>query len=138
MEKDTLTTLIFKTLVKLGVFLVSLSFASPILKFVCQQINVESIDCHSCMYFISGIISIVIALIYAICNTCKKPNSEKPNKTKEEKAEDYQKEQETLRALREHEERMAIIKALGANYSKVEEETFKQRLDEILNELKKK
>lgn len=45
-------------------------------------------------------------------------------------------EDNRLKLLREHEERMAIIKALGANYSRMEEGNLKQKLDEIINELR--
>lgn len=139
MEKNESNILIFKTLVNLGAFLLVLSVISPILKFVSTKPDGTSIDCYFNSYFISGIVSIVVAMIYAAFNSCKckkqEPNTKKPQKTKEEIDTDYQREQEKLRALREHEERMAIIKALGANYAKQNADAIQVKLKEIVKTL---
>lgn len=139
MEKNESNILIFKTLVNLGAFLLVLSVISPILKFVSTKPDGTSIDCHFNSYFISGIVSIVVAMIYASFNSCKckkqEPHTKKPQKTKEEIDTDYQREQEKLCALREHEERMAIIKALGANYDKQNADAIQVKLNEIVKTL---
>lgn len=138
MEKKTSTEMIIKTLVNLGVFLIVLSFASPLIKYV-KDFDQIYFCCFFCFYFFTGIISIVIALIYAKCNTCKSEKQKSTigssEKTQGEKDEEYHREKEKLSALRKHEERMAVIKVLGANYDKKNTEAIQTKLDEIIKTL---
>ena len=50
---------------------------------------------------------------------------------------DKTQEQQNLKLLREHEERMAIIKTLRVNNNNTEEEALKQKLDEVVKKLNK-
>lgn len=103
------------------------------------------------IYIVAIVISIVFALlsIYSYQKIIKAENEtylnnqietlklEKDNLEKQlkEATSDKTEDRNSLKLLREHEERMAIIKALGANYDKKNADAIQAKLNEIVKTL---
>lgn len=131
MEKKTSKAMFFRLLLKIGGLFITLSFVTLIL---ITYKNLANDYFH--YYFWSGIVCIIIAMVPSIFNVCKskkqEENVETPPRNPEEKEKDYQREVEKHCQLREHEERMAIIKALGTNYDKQNADAIQAKLNEIV------
>ena len=107
------------------------------------------------LYIFIYIVAIVISIVFALLSKCsyqkiikaeqetylnniietlklEKDNLEKQLK---EATSDKTEDRNSLKLLREHEERMAIIKALGANYDKKNADAIQAKLNEIVKTL---
>ena len=107
------------------------------------------------LYISIYIVAIVISIVFALLSKCsyqkiikaeqetylnniietlklEKDNLEKQLK---EATSDKTEDRNSLKLLREHEERMAIIKALGANYDKKNADAIQAKLNEIVKTL---
>lgn len=101
------------------------------------------------------IVAIVISIIFALLSKCSyqkiikaeqetylnnkietlKLEKENLEKQLKEATSDKTEDRNSLKLLREHEERMAIIKALGANYDKKNADAIQAKLNEIVKTL---
>ena len=101
------------------------------------------------------IVAIVISIIFALLSKCSyqkiikaeqetylnnkietlKLEKENLEKQLKEATSDKTEDRNSLKLLREHEERMAIIKALGANYDKKNADAIQAKLNEIVKKL---
>ena len=101
------------------------------------------------------VVAIAISVVFALLSKCayqkiikteqeadinnkiEKLKLEKENLEKQlrEATADKTDERNSLKMLREHEERMAIIKALGANYDKQSADAIQSKLNEIVKTL---
>ena len=101
------------------------------------------------------VVAIAISVVFALLSKCayqkiikteqeadinnkiEKLKLEKENLEKQlrEATADKTDEMNSLKMLREHEERMAIIKALGANYDKQSADAIQSKLNEIVKTL---
>lgn len=107
------------------------------------------------LYILIYMVAIVISIVFALLSKCsyqkiikaeqetylnniietlklEKDNLEKQLK---EATSDKTEDRNSLKLLREHEERMAIIKALGANYDKKNADAIQAKLNEIVKTL---
>ena len=107
------------------------------------------------LYILIYMVAIVISIVFALLSKCsyqkiikaeqetylnniietlklEKDNLEKQLK---EATSDKTEDRNSLKLLREHEERMAIIKALGANYDKKNADAIQAKLNEIVKKL---
>lgn len=112
------------------------------------------------LYIFIYIVAIVISIGFALLSKCSyqkiikaeqetylnnkietlKLEKENLEKQLKEATSDKTEDRNSLKLLREHEERMAIIKALGANYDKKNADAIQAKLNEIvetLNTIKK-
>ena len=101
------------------------------------------------------IVAIVISIVFALLSKCSyqkiikaeretylnnkietlKLEKENLEKQLKEATSDKTEDRNSLKLLREHEERMAIIKALGANYDKKNVDALQAKLNEIVKKL---
>ena len=101
------------------------------------------------------IVAIVISIIFALLSKCSyqkiikaeqetylnnkietlKLEKENLEKQLKEATSDKTEDRNSLKLLREHEDRMAIIKALGANYDKKNADAIQAKLNEIVKTL---
>ena len=107
------------------------------------------------LYILIYMVAIVISIVFALLSKCsyqkiikaeqetylnniietlkrEKDNLEKQLK---EATSDKTEDRNSLKLLREHEERMAIIKVLGANYDKKNADAIQAKLNEIVKKL---
>ena len=107
------------------------------------------------LYILIYMVAIVISIVFALLSKCsyqkiikaeqetylnniietlklEKDNLEKQLK---EATSDKTEDRNSLKLLREHEEKMAIIKALGANYDKKNADAIQAKLNEIVKTL---
>ena len=107
------------------------------------------------LYILIYMVAIVISIVFALLSKCsyqkiikaeqetylnniietlklEKDNLEKQLK---EATSDKTEDRNSLKLLREHEERMAIIKALGVNYDKKNADAIQAKLNEIVKTL---
>ena len=109
----------------------------------------------SSLYIFIYIVAIVISIIFALLSKCSyqkiikaeqetylnnkietlKLEKENLEKQLKEATSDKTEDRNSLKLLREHEERMAIIKALGANYDKKNADALQAKLNEIVKTL---
>ena len=112
------------------------------------------------LYILIYMVAIVISIVFALLSKCSyqkiikaeqetylnnkietlKLEKENLEKQLKEATSDKTEDRNSLKLLREHEERMAIIKALGANYDKKNADAIQAKLNEIvetLNTIKK-
>ena len=101
------------------------------------------------------IVAIVISIVFALLSKCSyqkiikaeqetylnnkietlKLEKENLEKQLKEATSDKTEDRNSLKLLREHEERMAIIKVLGANYDKKNADAIQAKLNEIVKKL---
>lgn len=109
----------------------------------------------SILYIFIYIVAIVISIGFALMSKCSyqkiikaeqetylnnkietlKLEKENLEKQLKEATSDKTEDRNSLKLLREHEERMAIIKALGANYDKKNADAIQAKLNEIVKKL---
>ena len=107
------------------------------------------------LYILIYIVAIVISIFFALLSKCSyqkiikaeqetylnnkietlKLEKENLEKQLKEATSDKTEDRNSLKLLREHEERMAIIKALGANYDKKNADAIQAKLNEIVKKL---
>ena len=104
------------------------------------------------LYILIYMVAIVISIVFALLSKCSyqkiikaeqetylnnkietlKLEKENLEKQLKEATSDKTEDRNSLKLLREHEERMAIIKALGANYDKKNADAIQAKLNEIV------
>ena len=107
------------------------------------------------LYILIYIVAIVISIFFALLSKCSyqkiikaenetylnnqietlKLEKENLEKQLKEATSDKTEDRNSLKLLREHEERMAIIKALGANFDKMNADAIQAKLNEIVKTL---
>lgn len=107
------------------------------------------------LYIFIYIVAIVLSIGFALLSKCSyqkiikaeqetylnnkietlKLEKENLEKQLKEATSDKTEDRNSLKLLREHEERMAIIKALGANYDKKNADAIQAKLNEIVKKL---
>ena len=107
------------------------------------------------LYIFIYIVAIIISIGFALLSKCSyqkiikaeretylnnkietlKLEKENLEKQLKEATSDKTEDRNSLKLLREHEERMAIIKALGANYDKKNADAIQAKLNEIVKKL---
>lgn len=107
------------------------------------------------LYILIYMVAIVISIVFALLSKCSyqkiikaeqetylnnkietlKLEKENLEKQLKEATSDKTEDRNSLKLLREHEERMAIIKALGANYDKKNADAIQAKLNEIVKKL---
>ena len=107
------------------------------------------------LYILIYMVAIVISIVFALLSKCSyqkiikaeqetylnnkietlKLEKENLEKQLKEATSDKTEDRNSLKLLREHEERMAIIKALGANYDKKNADAIQAKLNEIVKTL---
>ena len=107
------------------------------------------------LYIFIYIVAIIISIGFALLSKCSyqkiikaeqetylnnkietiKLEKENLEKQLKEATSDKTEDRNSLKLLREHEERMAIIKALGANYDKKNVDALQAKLNEIVKKL---
>ena len=107
------------------------------------------------LYILIYMVAIVISIVFALLSICSyqkiikaeqetylnnkietlKLEKENLEKQLKEATSDKTEDRNSLKLLREHEERMAIIKALGANYDKKNADAIQAKLNEIVKKL---
>ena len=107
------------------------------------------------LYILIYMVAIVISIVFALLSKCSyqkiikaeqetylnnkietlKLEKENLEKQLKEATSDKTEDRNSLKLLREHEERMAIIKALGANYDKKNADALQAKLNEIVKTL---
>ena len=107
------------------------------------------------LYILIYMVAIVISIVFALLSKCSyqkiikaeqetylnnkietlKLEKENLEKQLKEATSDKTEDRNSLKLLREHEERMAIIKALGANYDIKNADALQAKLNEIVKKL---
>ena len=107
------------------------------------------------LYILIYMVAIVISIVFALLSKCSyqkiikaeqetylnnkietlKLEKENLEKQLKEATSDKTEDRNSLKLLREHEERMAIIKALGANFDKMNADAIQAKLNEIVKTL---
>ena len=107
------------------------------------------------LYILIYMVAIVISIVFALLSKCSyqkiikaeqetylnnkietlKLEKENLEKQLKEATSDKTEDRNSLKLLREHEERMAIIKALGVNYDKKNADAIQAKLNEIVKTL---
>ena len=107
------------------------------------------------LYILIYMVAIVISIVFALLSKCSyqkiikaeqetylnnkietlKLEKENLEKQLKEATSDKTEDRNSLKLLREHEERMAIIKVLGANYDKKNADAIQAKLNEIVKKL---
>ena len=107
------------------------------------------------LYILIYMVAIVISIVFALLSKCSyqkiikaeqetylnnkietlKLEKENLEKQLKEATSDKTEDRNSLKLLREHEEKMAIIKALGANYDKKNADAIQAKLNEIVKTL---
>ena len=142
-----------KTNYGISLMLAAYSFAQ--LVFAAILLCNGTIMSDSNLYIFIYIVAIIISIGFALLSKCsyqkiikaeqetylnnkiEKLKLEKENLEKQlkEATSDKTEDRNSLKLLREHEERMAIIKALGANYDKKNADAIQAKLNEIVKTL---
>ena len=142
-----------KTNYGISLMLAAYSFAQLVFAAIllCNGTIMSDSNLYISIYIVAIVISIVFALlsIYSyqkiikaeqetyLNNKIETLKLEKENLEKQlkEATADKTDERNSLKLLREHEERMAIIKVLGANYDKKNADAIQAKLNEIVKTL---
>ena len=142
-----------KTNYGISLMLAAYSFAQ--LVFAAILLCNGTIMSDSNLYILIYMVAIVISIVFALLSKCSyqkiikaeqetylnnkietlKLEKENLEKQLKEATSDKTEDRNSLKLLREHEERMAIIKALGANYDKKNADAIQAKLNEIVKTL---
>ena len=138
-----------------GISLMLAAYSFAQLVFAAILLCNGTIMSDSNLYIFIYIVAIIISIGFALLSKCsyqkiikaeqetylnnkiEKLKLEKENLEKQlkEATSDKTEDRNSLKLLREHEERMAIIKALGANYDKKNADAIQAKLNEIVKTL---
>ena len=142
-----------KTNYGISLMLAAYSFAQ--LVFAAILLCNGTIMSDSNLYILIYMVAIVISIVFALLSKCSyqkiikaeqetylnnkietlKLEKENLEKQLKEATSDKTEDRNSLKLLREHEERMAIIKALGANFDKMNADAIQAKLNEIVKTL---